>query len=302
MLRAACLLLMALVASVTYGQSYHYEKDIGGELKLVANFWAEINNGKFTLTTGGYVRARKLGKKLAEWNEEIVSVPMERFEAGEKTISSEKFRMRFKWAPNDNKMIRGDVDLYWDESKVADLAKFDIPIKVDNEGERPRPNEGPGAQSSTNFRARQFDVYTEEQQGPKGNSFQRWRLEEQANGTVLIVNAHSNFVLDYHNQRSGQQYDCYIERTRPTNHPPQQWKLEGNDADGWVIKNVANSRVLDFYNEHDANKRQVYLENRVDGAHNQVWDIEKVTVNGENFVLIRARKNERVLDYFNREP
>ena len=105
-----------------------------------------------------------------------------------------------------------------------------------------------------------------------GGKNQKWKVENQNDGTVKITNVESGLVLDY-NQSNGQ-YEQWNWHGRAN----QRWQLTAAADGNYYIKNAASGFVMDVLYGNMNNGRHI-VSYAYNGGVNQQWQFIKTDAN-----------------------
>ena len=102
-----------------------------------------------------------------------------------------------------------------------------------------------------------------------GGNNQKWKLENQSDGTIRLTNVNSGLVLDYNaSTNSYEQWDWH-------GGSNQRWQISKSQAGNYYIRNMSNNHAMDVL-YGSMNNGQYVVDYEYNGGINQQWQLVPV--------------------------
>ena len=102
-----------------------------------------------------------------------------------------------------------------------------------------------------------------------GGNNQKWKLENQSDGTIRLTNVNSGLVLDYNaSTNSYEQWDWH-------GGSNQRWQISKSQAGNYYIRNMSNNHAMDVL-YGSMNNGQYVMDYEYNGGINQQWQLVPV--------------------------
>ena len=102
-----------------------------------------------------------------------------------------------------------------------------------------------------------------------GGNNQKWKLENQSDGTIRLTNVNSGLVLDYNaSTNSYEQWDWH-------GGSNQRWQISKSQAGNYYIRNMSNNHAMDVLYGNTGNGQYV-VDYEYNGGINQQWQLVPV--------------------------
>ena len=102
-----------------------------------------------------------------------------------------------------------------------------------------------------------------------GGNNQKWKLENQSDGTIRLTNVNSGLVLDYNaSTNSYEQWDWH-------GGSNQRWQIYKSQAGNYYIRNMSNNHAMDVL-YGSMNNGQYVVDYEYNGGINQQWQLVPV--------------------------
>ena len=99
-----------------------------------------------------------------------------------------------------------------------------------------------------------------------GGNNQKWKLENQSDGTIRLTNVNSGLVLDYNaSTNSYEQWDWH-------GGSNQRWQISKSQAGNYYIRNQSNNHAMDVLYGNTGNGQYV-VDYEYNGGINQQWQL-----------------------------
>ena len=99
-----------------------------------------------------------------------------------------------------------------------------------------------------------------------GGNNQKWKLENQSDGTIRLTNVNSGLVLDYNaSTNSYEQWDWH-------GGSNQRWQISKSQAGNYYIRNMSNNHAMDVLYGNTGNGQYV-VDYEYNGGINQQWQL-----------------------------
>ena len=99
-----------------------------------------------------------------------------------------------------------------------------------------------------------------------GGNNQKWKLENQSDGTIRLTNVNSGLVLDYNaSTNSYEQWDWH-------GGSNQRWQISKSQAGNYYIRNMSNNHAMDVL-YGSMNNGQYVVDYEYNGGINQQWQL-----------------------------
>ena len=104
-----------------------------------------------------------------------------------------------------------------------------------------------------------------------GGNNQKWKLENQSDGTIRLTNVNSGLVLDYNaSTNSYEQWDWH-------GGSNQRWQISKSQAGNYYIRNMSNNHAMDVL-YGSMNNGQYVVDYEYNGGINQQWQLVPTTI------------------------
>ena len=104
-----------------------------------------------------------------------------------------------------------------------------------------------------------------------GGNNQKWKLENQSDGTIRLINVNSGYVLDYNESaNSYEQWDWHGGLN-------QRWQISKSQEGNYYIRSMSNNHAMDVLNGSTDNGQYV-VDYEYNGGINQQWQLVPTTV------------------------
>ena len=104
-----------------------------------------------------------------------------------------------------------------------------------------------------------------------GGNNQKWKLENQSDGTIRLTNVNSGLVLDYNaSTNSYEQWDWH-------GGSNQRWQISKSQAGNYYIRNMSNNHAMDVLYGNTGNGQYV-VDYEYNGGINQQWQLVPTTI------------------------
>ena len=104
-----------------------------------------------------------------------------------------------------------------------------------------------------------------------GGNNQKWKLENQSDGTIRLTNVNSGLVLDYNaSTNSYEQWDWH-------GGSNQRWQISKSQAGNYYIRNMSNNHAMDVL-YGSINNGQYVVDYEYNGGINQQWQLVPTTI------------------------
>ena len=99
-----------------------------------------------------------------------------------------------------------------------------------------------------------------------GGNNQKWKLENQSDGTIRLINVNSGYVLDYNESaNSYEQWDWHGGLN-------QRWQISKSQEGNYYIRNMSNNHAMNVLNGSTDNGQYV-VDYEYNGGINQQWQL-----------------------------